>query len=244
MGYDVIARIKDFVSLQVEQSDKIINSNKPKIKASVNKGTEWIGKKTLDGFSYLENKTGLNEKNNLYKAVKDSTLHNVGFKLGLINGAGDITSEMYSLAAKVPTAPERIVNFGYNYAENPKKYQSMVINGAKTVAGVISNPMPLYQQGKSTYYEAAKDPLKLGNLHGEATVFLGSFLIGGGQVKTVTTAPKIQKVAQVSKKETLLGIASSTKKTSAKGVRFECSLSESAKDISFFAKVKEYMILQ
>jgi hypothetical protein len=36
----------------------------------------------------------------------------------------------------------------------------------------------------------------LGNLHGEATAFIGSFLIGGGQVKTVCT---VNKAAQVRK---------------------------------------------
>jgi len=197
-GYDWSAQIKGFVSGQVERSDAIINKNKPKITNTVEKGTGWIAEQYRKGFAYLESKTGLDEENGLYKAAKHYTLHNVGFNLGLVNGAGVVASELYSFVAKVPTAPERLVNFGYQYAANPGKYQDMVKNGTLAVAGTIINPKPflngLYGYGKSVYLEAAKDPLTLGNLHGEAVAFGASFLVGGGQVKAVTSTNKLGKV--------------------------------------------------
>jgi hypothetical protein len=210
-GYDLSAQIKGFVSGQVERSDEIINPNEQRIKTTVQKGTGWIAEQYRNGFTYLEDKTGLGEENSLYKAAKHYTLHNVGFNLGLVNGAGVVASELYSFVAKLPTAPERLVNFGYQYAENPAHYQAMVKNGTLAVAGTLLNPKPLltglYGYGKSVYLEAAKDPLTLGNLHGEAVAFGASFLVGGGQVKAVTSANKLGKVTNKLGKVTKTGQA-------------------------------------
>jgi len=203
LGYDldVHARIRNFVSAQVENSNNIIEPNSLQIKTSVNKVTAWIGNKYRDGFSYLENKTGLNENQKLYKAYKNYTLHNVGFNLGLVNGAGTIASEIYSFAAKLPTAPERVANFGYKYAEDPEKYHTMASGVAQAVGGAILDPVPylnaLYQYGKSTYTEAAKDPLTLGNLHGEATVLVASLVLPLGKTKPLTAVSKLEKATQV-----------------------------------------------
>ena len=148
---------------------------------------QWYENKWLGGISYLESKTGLNEQCKPYRALKTYNLLNLGFNCGVLKGAGELGAEVYSFVAMLPTAPERIVNFGFKYAENPKEYQDMLVNGAQTVAGVVLNPAPflsgLYGYGKNAYLEAAQDPLTLGTLHGEVAVFLGSFLIGGGQIK-------------------------------------------------------------
>jgi hypothetical protein len=210
-GYDLSAQIKGFVSAQVKRSDEIINPNEQRIKTSVRQGTGWIAEQYRNGFTYIESKTGLDEENSIYKAAKYYTLHNVGFNLGLVNGAGVVASELYSFVAKLPTAPERLVNFGYAYAANPGKYQEMVKNGTLAVAGTLLNPRPfltgLYGYGKSVYLEAAKDPLTLGNLHGEAVAFGASFLVGGGQVKVVTSANKLGKVTNKLGKVTRTGQA-------------------------------------
>jgi hypothetical protein len=201
-GYDWHAQIKGFVSAQVSRSDEIIEPNEQKIKTTVQKGTGWIAEQYKSGFTYLEDKTGLGEENSLYKAAKHYTLHNVGFNLGLVNGAGVVASELYSFVAKLPTAPERLVNFGYKYAENPAHYQAMVKNGTLAVAGTLLNPKPLlnslYGYGKSAYLEAAKDPLTLGNLHGEAVVYVGSLLLPLPMTKSkaVTTAGKLGTTAK------------------------------------------------
>lgn len=201
LGYDVHASIREFVSAQVERSDKIIQPNQLKIKATVKKGTAWLGNQYRGAFSLLENKTGISEDNKAYKTVKNLVLKNVGFNLGLYNGTGELAAELYSLAAMLPTAPERVVNFGYKYADNPEKYQAMVTNGALAVTGAIMNPRPLlsglYQYGKNTYTEAAQDPLTLGNLYGETTVYAGSFLLGGTQIKALTSANKVNKLNKV-----------------------------------------------
>lgn len=198
LGFDVHARIRDFVSSQVEKSDEIIKPNRLKIKTTINQGTEWLGNKYRAGFSFIERKTGINEQNNAYKTVKNCILKNVGYGLGLYNGAGELAAEFYTFAAMLPTAPERLVNFGYKYAEAPQMYQDKVTNGARAAVGVALNPLPLlsglYQYGKSTYTEAAKDPLELGILYGETTVYAGSFLIGGAQIKGLTLANKANKV--------------------------------------------------
>jgi hypothetical protein len=203
LGYDVHASIREFVSTQVERSNEIIQPNKLKIKATVEKGTTWLGNQYRGAFSLIENKTGISEDNKSYKAVKNLVLKNVGFNLGLYNGAGELAAETYSLVAMLPTAPERVVNFGYKYADDPQKYQAMVTNGALAVTGAIMNPRPLlsglYQYGKNTYTEAAKDPLTLGNLYGETTVYVGSFLIGGTQIKALTSANKVNKLNKVEK---------------------------------------------
>jgi len=203
LGYDVHASIREFVSTQVERSNEIIQPNKLKIKATVEKGTTWLGNQYRGAFSFIENKTGISEDNKAYKAVKNLVLKNVGFNLGLYNGAGELAAETYSLVAMLPTAPERVVNFGYKYADDPQKYQAMVTNGALAVTGAIMNPRPLlsglYQYGKNTYTEAAKDPLTLGNLYGETTVYVGSFLIGGTQIKALTSVNKVNKLNKVEK---------------------------------------------
>ena len=71
LGYDVHASIREFVSAQVERSDKIIQPNQLKIKATVKKGTAWLGNQYRGAFSLLENKTGISEDNKAYKTVKN-----------------------------------------------------------------------------------------------------------------------------------------------------------------------------
>ena len=171
MAYDVQAFIKEFTGSQVKESNEIIKLNKAKIKTSVDKVAQWYENKWLDGISYLEGKTGLNEQCKPYGVLKTYNLLNLGFNCGVLKGAGELGAEMYSFVATLPTAPERIVNFGFKYAEDPKQYQDMITNGAKTVAGVVLNPAPflkgVYGYGKNAYLEAAQDPLTLGTLHGE-----------------------------------------------------------------------------
>jgi hypothetical protein len=226
-GYelDIHAGLRNFVSKQVETSNNIIEPNKLKIKTSVNKGTEWIGNKYRHGFSYLENKTGLDPDNKLYKAFKNYTLHNVGFNLGLVNGAGTIASEIYSFAAKLPTAPERIVNFSYKYADDPEKYHTMASGVAQAVGGVLLDPLPylngLYQYGKSTYTEAAKDPLTLGNLHGEATAVVASLVLPVGKTKPLTAVSKLEKTTKVQNTGKLPHVLSSL---NAKAIAFKNNL--------------------
>ncbi|MGI6607101.1 MAG: ADP-ribosyltransferase [Peptococcia bacterium] len=226
LGYDldVHARIRNFVSAQVENSNNIIEPNRLKIKTSVNKGTAWIGNKYRDGFLYLENKTGLNENQKPYKAVKNYTLHNVGFNLGLVNGAGTIASEIYSLAAKLPTAPERIANFSYKYAEDPEKYHTMASGVAQAVGGAILDPLPylngLYQYGKSTYSEAAKDPLTLGILHGEATALVASLVLPVGKTKPLTAVSKLEKATKVESSGKLPYLLSSLNAIALKNSKF------------------------
>lgn len=194
MAYDVQAFIKEFTGSQVKESNEIIELNKAKIKTSVDKVAEWYENKWLGGISYLESKTGLNEQCKPYRVLKTYNLLNLGFNCGVLKGAGQLGAEIYSFVAMLPTAPERIVNFGFKYAEDPQQYQKMLTNGALAVAGILLNPGPilndLHGYGKNAYLEAAQDPLTLGTLHGEVAVFLGSFLTGGGQIKGAGKAVK------------------------------------------------------
>lgn len=205
MGYDISAKIKAFTSSQVKESDKIIDSNYTKVKKSVGQGIGKIEHKVLDGFSLFENKTGLNQQNWFYGRTKNKVLKGVGLGLGLTKGVTDISLETYSLLAKAPTLPERTINFAYNYSEDSQKYRNKVTSSAKavtdTVIDVAKNPLPVlsgvYQYGKSTYTEAKKSPLAYGKLEGEVTAVLGSFLVGGTQIKALTSANKVEKVAKV-----------------------------------------------
>jgi hypothetical protein len=214
LGYDVLGRLRNFVSTQVKTSDEIINPNKLKIKESFQKAADWYEGKWLGGLSLLESKTGLSEENNkAYKALKSYNLFNLGFNAGVVNCAGSLAAETYTLVAKIPTAPERIVKFTFDYREDPDKYHAMVTDTALAVAGVAMNAIPLLEQGKDAYLDAAKDPLKFGHINGEITAFAGSFLIGGGQVKALSSAQRLEKAAGVAssakKAEKIAGTASS-----------------------------------
>jgi hypothetical protein len=228
MAYDVQAFIKEFTGSQVKESNEIIKLNKAKIKTSVDKVAQWYENKWLGGISYLESKTGLNEQCKPYRALKTYNLLNLGFNCGVLKGAGELGAEVYSFVAMLPTAPERIVNFGFKYAENPKEYQDMLVNGAQTVAGVVLNPAPflsgLYGYGKNAYLEAAQDPLTLGTLHGEVAVFLGSFLIGGGQIKGAGKAVK-----------GLNGLPISAKVSSGTGINWSAFVPDFSKIYSYAA---------
>jgi hypothetical protein len=105
-----------------------------------------------------------------------------------------------SLLAYLDSMPARTVTLAYNVQERPLEYKAKVINGGKNVAAVLQNPLPLlggiYQWGYHTYTEAQKDPLKKGQLYGEGTVFVGTFLLGGGQLKGAVSAQQAVKASQ------------------------------------------------
>lgn len=206
MGYDLSGKIRAFTGSQVEKSDKIIESTYAKIDQSVDQGIAKIGNVTLNGFSTFENKTGLSEQNWLYKRVKNNLLEGVGVGLGLTKGAKDISIEAYSLLAKVPTAPERTVNFAYNYSEEPGNYHNKFTSSLNAVSdtaiNVAKNPLPvlggIYQYGKNVYTEAKKSPLEYGKLGGELTAQVGLLFVGGTQIKALASVNKVEKAAKAS----------------------------------------------
>lgn len=116
--------------------------------------------------------------------------------MGVLEGTKDFATGTVSLLAYLNSSPSRTINLAYNVKERPQEYKKKVINGGKTVAGILTNPLPLlggiYQWGKNTFAEAQKDPLKMGKLQGEAAVFGSTLLLGGGQVKAAGKAGKIK----------------------------------------------------
>ncbi|MDD4681493.1 MAG: hypothetical protein PHP79_11570 [Clostridia bacterium] len=198
LGYDVLGGIRRFVSSQVETSDKIINKNKSRITNGIKTRSKLLEQKKLEHVSVLESQLGKNSQSKPYKIHKSVSLFTVGLEAGVLNGISNLGAEFYSLGAKIPTAPERLINFGFNYTKNPAKYHNKVTNGTKAIAGVALNPKPLYTYAKNVYLESAKDPLKFGKLHGGTTAYIGSFFVmGGGATKIASSANKAKNTAKI-----------------------------------------------
>jgi hypothetical protein len=195
--------IRDFFQQKVESSDRFINDINTKADGAVNKVSTAVTFYTKQGFSTVEKLTGLSTQNQLYGYSKNNWLKTIGFGLGLLEGTKDLATGTVSLLAYLDSLPARTVTLAYNVQERPLEYKAKVINGGKTVAAVLQNPQPVlggvYQWGLNTYSEAQKDPLKKGQLYGEGAVFVGTFLLGGGQVKGAASANKAIKAANSGK---------------------------------------------
>lgn len=207
MAYDISERIEAFTKSQIENSNKIIDTTKGQIDKFVDQGIAKIENKTLNGLSTLENLTGRNEQNSkTYKKAKTNFLESVGVGLGLIEGTKDISLDLYSLIAKVPTAPERLVNFAIDYNRDSDKYHKKVTTTVNSISDaavfVAKNPLPvsagIYQHVKNVYTEAKKDPLEYGKLGGKITANVGFLLVGGTQIKSLSSADKVEKAAKAS----------------------------------------------
>ncbi len=193
--------IKDFFRNKVEESDKFITRINTKADQIVNISSGMVSLLTKGSFFVLEKRTGLSEQHKLYREIKHNSLERIGFGLGVVEGTKDFATETVSLLAKLDSLPARTINLAYNIKEKPQEYKKKVIDGGKMAAGVLRNPMPvlssIYQMGKNTFAEAQKDPLKMGKLQGEVAVFGGTLLIGGGQVKSASTANKALGTAKI-----------------------------------------------
>lgn len=207
MAYDISERIEAFTKSQVEISNKGIETRSGQIDRLVDRGILWVENKTLNGLSTLENLTGRNEQNSkTYKKAKTNFLESVGVGLGLIEGTKDISLDLYSLIAKVPTAPERLVNFAIDYNRDSDKYHKKVTTTVNSISDaavfVAKNPLPvsagIYQYVKNVYTEAKKDPLEYGKLGGKITANVGFLLVGGTQIKALSSADKVEKATKAS----------------------------------------------
>jgi hypothetical protein len=192
------SKIRDFFQAKVKSSDQFIDNINKKADGLVNDSIGTVSFYTRQGFSTLETITGLSERNQLYRYSKNNWQKTIGFGLGILKGTKDLAVGTVSLLAYLESSPARAVTLAYNVKERPQEYKEKAINGGKTVAGILANPVPLvggvYQWGKSTYLEAQKDPLKMGQLQGEVGVFGASLFVGGGQLKAVSNANKAGKV--------------------------------------------------
>ena len=123
----------------------------------------------------------------------------VGFGLGLLKGTKDFATGTVSLLAYLDSMPARTVTLAYNVQERPLEYKAKASRRenvalfckirchflAVSINGVITlTPRP------------KKDPLKKGQLYGEGTVFVGTFLLGGGQLKGAVSAQQAVKASQ------------------------------------------------
>ena len=90
------------------------------------------------------------------------------------------------------------MKFGYKYADKPEKYQAMVTNGALAVTGAIMNPRALlsvFIVWEKTYTKRPR-PAYLRQCYAKP-VYAGSFLLGGTQIKALTSANKVNKLNKV-----------------------------------------------
>lgn len=190
--------IRNYFRSQVERRDKLIDSVNTTIKQSLNQHTELVTKLSRGGFSLLEKQYGLDEQNKLYQGVKNHVLQDVGFRLGAIKGIGDFTSETFSLAATLDTLPARTITLAYNVNEQPREYLHKGVNAVENFTQIVVNLPAIvnsaYQHWQKISAEAKKDPVELGKLTGEMTVFGTSFLLGGGQVKALAKTNKLKKI--------------------------------------------------
>jgi len=205
LGYDISERIEAFTKKQIKTSNNIIETRSGQIDRFVDQGLAKIENLTLNGLSALENLTGRNEQNSkAYKKAKTNFLEAVGLGLGLIEGSKDISLGLYSVLAKVPTAPERIVNFAIEYNRDSGKYHKQAATTLNAISDtavlVAKDPLTaagaVYLYGKDIYTEAKKDPLEYGKLGGKVAANVGFFLIGGTQIKALSSANKAEKAAK------------------------------------------------
>jgi hypothetical protein len=192
--------LRDFFRAKVEKSDLFIDNINEKADRIVNNSIGSVSFYTRQGFSTLETFTGLSEQNQLYSFSKNNWQKTIGLGLGVIKGTKDFATGTVFLLAYLESSPARTITLAYNVKERPREYKEKAISGGKTVAGILANAGPLvggiYQWGKSTYVEAQKDPLRLGQLQGEVGVFGASFFVGGGQLKAIGAANKAQKTGK------------------------------------------------
>jgi hypothetical protein len=192
------SKIRDFFQAKVKSSNQFIDNLNKTADGLVNNSIGTVSFYTRQGFSTLETLTGLSEQNQLYRYSKNNWQKTIGLGLGVLKGTKDLAVGTVSLLAYLESSPARAVTLAYNVKERPREYKEKAINGGKTVAGILADPVPLvggvYQWGKSTYLEAQKDPLKMGQLQGEVGVFVASLFVGGGQLKAVSNANKVGKV--------------------------------------------------
>ncbi len=193
-------RIKENVRAFVEQRDKMLQTATLKVNQKYNTTSALFTGFTKGGFSIFESRTGLNKRNEdktqkLYVAAKNRILRGVGVRLGVAEGTKDLALEMADFSAQLVTLPAGLVNLGYNIKEDPQKYKKSAVSGAKTITSMLTNPgsllSALYQEYKITEKEAQKDPLTMGKIQGKSAVYAGTFLLGGGQVKSVSAAKKV-----------------------------------------------------
>ncbi|MGI6607105.1 MAG: ADP-ribosyltransferase [Peptococcia bacterium] len=193
------SKIRDFFQAKVKSSNQFIDNLNKTADGLVNNSIGTVSFYTRQGFSTLETLTGLSEQNQLYRYSKNNWQKTIGLGLGVIKGTKDFATGTVFLLAYLESSPARTIALAYNVLERPQEYKEKAISGGKTVAGILANPVPLvggiYQWGKSTYVEAQKDPLKLGQLQGEVGVFGASLFVGGGQLKAIGAANKARKVA-------------------------------------------------
>lgn len=201
-AFGVEFKLRELFQNKVKASDKFINSFTEKADTLVDVSAGLVTLITRKGFFTLERRTGLNEQNLLYRESKKNSLETIGFGLGVLEGTKDFATGTVSLLAYLESSPARAINLAYNIKERPLEYKKKVIDGGKTAAGILANPLPLlggmYQWGKNTYLEAQRDPLKMGKLQGEVTIFGGTLLLGGGQFKAAGKAGKAFSAAKVS----------------------------------------------
>jgi hypothetical protein len=195
-------KIRELFQNKVESSDRFINDINTKADGAVNKVSAAVTFYTKEGFSTVEKLTGLSTQNQLYGYSKNNWLKTIGFGLGVLEGTKDFAVGTVSLLAYLESSPARAVTLAYNVQERPLEYKEKVISGGKTVATILANPGSLvggiYQWGKNTYVEARQDPLKYGQLQGEVATFGATLLLGGGQIKVVTSTNKAINMAKTS----------------------------------------------
>jgi hypothetical protein len=188
----------------VEKKDDVLTSIKTSVNYHFNKSLGIIEGLTGQGFSLFERHTGLDQKNRVYAAFKNTTLHKIGFQLGIVEGAKDVGLLATELVVDTVTAPVGLLNTGYNIKEDPEKYKNMVTYGAASLFYTLANPRPLVnnvsQSIKTTLAEANKSPLKRGKLEGKVVAGIGTCVLIGvstAPARMVSLANKLEKLTQV-----------------------------------------------
>ncbi|MGI6606671.1 MAG: hypothetical protein ACOX2X_06465 [Peptococcia bacterium] len=194
--------LKDSVRTFVEKRDNSLNTIKNTVNKYYNLTDTITTKFVRGGVSTLESKKGVNSENKLYNIVKDYSLEKIGIKLGGGKALKDTGLFAIDLGAKILTLPIGIVDLGYKIKDNPQKYKESLSNGAKTIAGVILNPLPvakkLYQDLVTVPDVAKHDPLEMGKLRGEFGTYGAMAVLPAGNVKMPSALKKVLSTAKTS----------------------------------------------
>lgn len=190
LGLDLNAKIRKSFGALTERRDQLVDSINKNAKQLLKNEEIILVKLTEGGFSSLEQKTGLNEKNQWYQIAKNRSLESLGFRLGASKGAMDLAVGTFSFFATLDKLPAQVKTLG-GFAKN-------------TVSNAVAHPRTfansLYNGGKKIITAKEANPLKRGKIAGEVSAIGMTFgMGGGGVVKTLNKAAnKAKNIAKVS----------------------------------------------
>ncbi|WP_010249271.1 hypothetical protein [Acetivibrio cellulolyticus] len=159
---------------------------------------KYLNEKADECFDGFEDLTDINEKNMVYRFIKDRIQRNIGILEGGVDEVVDMVVGILALAAKFnPNLLSlRIGNGIKDIIINPDKYITKAIELKNTMEYLVKNRgevLELIIEEVDNYSkELEDDPYKRGQVTGHIALFIASLFIGGGEAKVASKASKAE----------------------------------------------------